>query len=114
MAAMNSRPEHPCCRIDRQGDLVLQILAVPGSSRTQIEGLHGQGAQQALRIRLQAPPFGGQANAALLRALADILGVHAREVQLGRGHTSRLKQVRITATALPRIRWETLEKALQS
>ncbi|MEI7783666.1 MAG: DUF167 domain-containing protein [Betaproteobacteria bacterium] len=111
---MSSHPDHPCFKLDEQGDLLLEVLVVPGSSRTKIEGLHGDGAQQSLRIRLQAPPVDGQANAALLRALAQILGLHARDLQIDRGHSSRHKQLRITAAAVPRIAWNALQRALQN
>ena len=110
---MSPRPEHPCLRYAEHGELTVQVLVVPGSSRTQIEGLHGQGDQQAMRIRLQAPPVNGQANAALLRALAEILGLHARDLHIQRGHGSRLKQVHIPAAAVARIDWSSLQRALQ-
>ena len=93
---------------------MVQVLVVPGSSQTKVEGLHGEGAQQALRIRLQAPPVDGQANAALLRALAEILNLHARDLQVHRGHSSRLKQVCIPAAAVARIDWSSLQRALQT
>jgi uncharacterized protein YggU (UPF0235/DUF167 family) len=69
--AVRPRPEHPCLRYAEHGELIVQVLVVPGSSQTKIEGLHGEGAQQCLRIRLQAPPVDGQANTALLRALVE-------------------------------------------
>jgi uncharacterized protein (TIGR00251 family) len=112
--AVRPRPEHPCLRYAEHGELIVQVLVVPGSSQTKIEGLHGEGAQQCLRIRLQAPPVDGQANAALLRALADMLGLHARDLHIHRGHGSRLKQVHIPAAAVARIDWSTLQRALQA
>ncbi|MDR9450125.1 MAG: DUF167 domain-containing protein [Acidimicrobiia bacterium] len=42
---------------------VVEVWAVPGASRTEIAGLHGD----ALRIRVAAPPEGGQANRVCVR-----------------------------------------------
>ncbi len=55
-------------------------------------GIHGD----ALRIRLQAPPVDGAANAALIAFLAETLGVRQRQVQILSGHTSRRKSVLVS------------------
>jgi uncharacterized protein (TIGR00251 family) len=49
----------------------------------------------ALVIQLKAAPVDGAANAALLRFLADQLGVPAASVELVRGATSRSKWIRV-------------------
>ena len=67
---------------------VIEVWAVPGASRTEIAGLHGG----ALRIRVAAPPEGGQANRALEKVLATITGA---EVELIHGHGSRRKRFSI-------------------
>lgn len=64
---------------------VVEVWAVPGASRTEIAGLHGG----ALRIRVAAPPEGGQANRALEKVLTTITGA---EVELIHGHGSRRKR----------------------
>jgi hypothetical protein len=48
-----------------------------------------------LRIRLNAPPVEGRANAALVRFLARALGVPRSQVSLLSGETGRNKIVRI-------------------
>ena len=61
------------------------VWVVPGTSRTEIKGLHGD----ALRVRVAAPAEGGKANRALLALLGAETG--AREVTLLSGAGSRRK-----------------------
>ena len=86
------------CRDD--GDaLVLSLHVQPGAKRTEVAGVHGEGAGARLKIRLAAPPVDGKANSALLAFLAGAYGVPLREVTLLRGETSRQKTVRIQRPA---------------
>ena len=71
--------------------VVITLYVVPRASRNAIVGRHGQ----ALKIRIQAPPADGQANAALLRVVADTCQIPLRHVHLLSGTTSREKRVRI-------------------
>jgi uncharacterized protein YggU (UPF0235/DUF167 family) len=50
------------------------VQVVPNAGRTACAGFH----DGALRVRLQAPPIEGRANAALLQWLAQSLGLPAR------------------------------------
>jgi uncharacterized protein (TIGR00251 family) len=81
---------------EEPGAIVLSLHVQPGAKRTGIAGLH----DNALRIRLAAPPVDGKANAKLRRFLADAFGVPLRNVTLVRGETSRQKMVRIEAPSL--------------
>ncbi|MBP6668034.1 MAG: DUF167 domain-containing protein [Gemmatimonadales bacterium] len=63
----------------------------PRASRTECAGRHGD----ALKIRLAAPPVDGAANEALLRFLADRLGVSRGAVTLRAGASSRRKVVEV-------------------
>jgi len=67
----------------------LRVKAVPGASRTEIVGRLGE----ALKVRVAAPPAGGQANRAILALLADRLGVPAADVTLVSGAASPAKVV---------------------
>ena len=69
----------------------LRIKLVPRASTNRIDGLHGD----ALKIRLNAPPVDGKANAALLRYLADTLHLPLASLTLTAGETSRNKTIRI-------------------
>lgn len=80
--------------------VLVAIKLVPRSSVNRIDGLHGD----ALKIRLNAPPVDGKANAALLRFLADTLGVPMARVALKTGETSRQKTVLVTGLTEETIR----------
>jgi uncharacterized protein len=83
----------PC--LSPHGDgCVLRVVVTPNAPRTAADGLHdGQ-----LRVRLQAPPVDGKANAALRDWLAQELGLARRSVALLRGDTARRK---VLAVPLP-------------
>ena len=71
----------------------LRLRVVPGARRSEIVGRYGE----AWKVRVKEPPERGAANAAVLRLLADALGVSAGEVKLVSGHGSRDKIVELTA-----------------
>lgn len=73
------------------GDLVLEVRVQPRSTRSEFAGLFGE----RLRIRLQAPPVDGRANAALVEFLADAFGVPRARVGIEHGLAGRDKRVRI-------------------
>jgi uncharacterized protein (TIGR00251 family) len=73
----------------------LRLHVQPRASRTEIAGPHGD----ALRIRLAAPPVDGAANDALLRFLAERLGVPRSTLSLVAGESSRRKTVRAATLA---------------
>ena len=63
----------------------------PNAARTEVAGPYGE----ALRIRLAAPPVDGAANDALVRFLAERLGVPRAAVRIEHGHGGRSKVVAI-------------------
>ena len=85
------------------GGVRLRIRVQPRASRTEVAGPHGD----ELRIRLAAPPVDGAANEALVRFLAERLGVARSRVTIVAGHTGRSKLVEVEGigpdAALPRL-----------
>ena len=69
----------------------LSFWAQPRAPRTEVVGRHGD----AIKIKLAAPPVDGAANDALVRFLADALGVPRGAVTLVAGAAARSKVVRI-------------------
>lgn len=114
IALMNTSPalpDLPFMRLEKNGDVLLDVHVVPNAAKTQPVGLHGEAGQMALRLRLQAPPVDGKANQALMKWLAGCLGVPQQAVTLARGETSRRKQLRVAAAAASRATWDELLKA---
>jgi uncharacterized protein (TIGR00251 family) len=70
---------------------LLRVRLTPRASRSQIDGWDGD----LLRVRVAAPPVEGRANDALLRLLAEALGVPPSRLRLVRGRTSREKVVAV-------------------
>jgi uncharacterized protein (TIGR00251 family) len=66
----------------------IRVLVVPGASRSEIKGLHGD----TIRVRVAAPPEGGRANRAVLDLLQRTTGGRATLLS---GETSRTKIVLI-------------------
>ena len=76
------------------GRLTLTLHIQPGAKKTEFAGLHGD----ALKIRLAAPPVDGKANEALIRFVADQLGLAKSAVNLKSGQTSRRKVLEVIGT----------------
>lgn len=62
----------------------IAVWVVPGSSRTAIQGMHGD----RLKVNVAAPAEGGRANRAVAELLSSTLGL---EVRLAAGMRSRAK-----------------------
>lgn len=77
---------------ETRNGVLLPVRAVPRASKNEIQGIHGD----ALKIRLQAPPVEGKANAALIRFLSDALGISRTQISIASGETGRNKAVLIT------------------
>jgi uncharacterized protein len=73
------------------GGATLTVAVVPRASRDGVAGCEGD----IVRIRLTAPPVEDRANEALVRFLAERLGVSRAAVTLVAGGRSRRKIVRI-------------------
>jgi uncharacterized protein (TIGR00251 family) len=67
------------------------VKATPRANRSEITGAEAEW----LRVRLQAPPVDGKANAALVELFAETFGIPKRAVEIVAGDTSRLKRVRL-------------------
>ena len=62
------------------------------SSKDQIVGLHNG----RLKIKISVPPVDGKANQALIEFIAKTFGVSKSKVEILKGHTSKLKTLKIS------------------
>ena len=87
-------------RIIEKGEFVSFTVRVqPRASRDEIVGEH----QDALKIRLTAPPVDDRANEALRKLLATNLKVPIAAVRIAAGEHSRTKRVEIAGVSAARI-----------
>lgn len=73
----------------------MRVHVSPRAARTTVTGLHGH----AIKIRLQAPPVEGKANAALVAFVADTLGIPRATVEIIHGLNARDKVLAVRARA---------------
>ena len=78
----------------------LLLLVVPGASRDQIVGAHGD----VLRVKVTAPPEKGRANAAVIALLARTLGLRVSDIEISAGHGARRKTAIIRGLAADVVR----------
>lgn len=74
----------------------IPVKLTPKSSKDAVEGWDvDPDGRPVLKVRVRAQPVEGEANDALVRLLAKVLGVPRRSVNLARGSQSRLKMVEV-------------------
>lgn len=76
---------------DVEGGIALTVHVQPGAKRTAAIGFHGD----ALKLAVAAAPREGKANEAVVALVANVFGVHARQVEIASGGTSRRKRLLI-------------------
>ncbi|HEX9055736.1 MAG TPA: DUF167 family protein [Gemmatimonadales bacterium] len=67
----------------------MRVRVQPRASRSEVVGLHGD----EIRLRVNAPPVDGAANEAVVRLLAERLGVPRSAVEVAAGAAARHKVV---------------------
>lgn len=76
----------------------LLVRASPGARTNSIAGLwHGPDGDARLIVKVTAPPDKGKANAAILKLLANALGLPKSALLVASGETTRLKVIAISA-----------------
>lgn len=73
-------------------DALLRLHVTPRGSKNEIIGWR----DDVLCVKITAPPVEGAANAAIVKFIADSLGVRKSQVELVSGEKSREKTVRIS------------------
>jgi len=72
--------------------VVFNIRVLPRSSRCEIAGIQND----ALKLKITAPPVEGKANEECIRFLSDTLGVKQNRISIKAGRKSKNKSIAIT------------------
>ncbi|MEE9435733.1 MAG: DUF167 domain-containing protein, partial [Candidatus Adiutricales bacterium] len=75
---------------DANGSVRFKVRLTPRAAMDKIDGMR----QDALKIRVKAPPVDGKANTALIKFLSKSLGISQSKITVISGHTSRVKLIR--------------------
>lgn len=89
---MSQPPSLSHITLEPNGDLLLRVKVVPGSSRDALAGMLGE----RLKVKVAAAPEAGKANAAVCSLIASTLGIKDRDVTIESGHTAPEKTLRIS------------------
>ena len=74
-----------------QEGLTFSVYIQPRAAKVAVVGLY----QNALKIKLTAPPVSGAANKQCIAVLAKALDMPKSQIEIVSGHTHRLKQIRL-------------------
>ncbi len=80
--------------------VTITVHVTPRARKDEVLGTHGD----AIKVRITAPPVEGAANAHLVKFLAEVLGVPARQVSIVAGETSRRKVVAVAGLSVEAVR----------
>lgn len=69
----------------------IQVKVQPRSTKNEVVGIYGE----HLKVKLTAPPVGGEANRMLKKFLGEVFKCGARNVTVLRGETGRVKLVEL-------------------
>jgi uncharacterized protein (TIGR00251 family) len=81
------------------GETRVALRVSPGAAAAGVVGRHGD----AWKVRVTARPEAGKANAAVVRLLAETLGLPRRDVTVVSGHGTRDKVVAVTGISSPEL-----------
>lgn len=77
---------------EKEDCVIICVRVIPRASSDSIAGLMGD---EALKVRIQAPPVDGKANAHLIRFLSKQWKIPRGDLALIAGETGRSKRIRI-------------------
>lgn len=87
------------CQDTPEGAIV-NVKAVPRSSKAGIDGLLGD----AVKVRVRSAPVDGKANKELMEVLADAFGLPKASVAFKSGETSKTKRLLLRGVASEAVR----------
>jgi uncharacterized protein (TIGR00251 family) len=75
----------------------VSVWVQPGARKNEVEGLR----DGRLKVRVRAPAVENKANEALVRFMAEVLGLKARQVRLRKGAAARAKTLLVESERCP-------------
>lgn len=72
--------------------IIFNLRVIPRSSRCEITGIQND----ALKLKITAPPVEGKANEECIRFLSDQLGIKKNRIAIKAGHKSKNKTIAIS------------------
>lgn len=85
-----------CLTPSLDGAIVLDVEVQPGSTRQGVTGYNEWRSRLCVAVRAEARQ--GRANQALVHVLATQLGLKTGQIEVSKGHQSKQKSLRITAS----------------
>ena len=102
---------HVYMREESQG-IAFRVFILPKSSKNMVSGLY----EDAIKIKLTAPPVDGAANKLCIKFLAKILKMSKSSIEILSGHTGRKKTILLKYPNVSKIQEEKalLQKKIMS
>lgn len=75
-----------------KGDVIITLYVIPNAPKNEIVGEYNQ----ALKVKIHAPPVEGKANDEILRFFSKFLNVSKSQIQILKGDKSKLKKILIS------------------
>ncbi|XP_070764232.1 UPF0235 protein C15orf40 homolog [Enoplosus armatus] len=82
---------------DKSGAVTITVHAKPGSKHSSITEV----SPEAVGVAIAAPPTDGEANAELIRYLAEVLDLKKSHISLDKGSRSRDKLIKVDSSLSP-------------
>ncbi|XP_075933675.1 UPF0235 protein C15orf40 homolog isoform X2 [Anarhichas minor] len=98
-AAGAAAEEEASCPVsrDKSGSVSIVVHVKPGSKHSGVTEV----SSEAVGVAIAAPPMDGEANAELLRYLAEVLDLKKSRVSLDKGSRSRDKLIKVDSSLSP-------------
>ena len=77
----------------------INVRVQPGAHKNEVLGFQ----EDALRVKIAAPPVAGKANRALVAFLSEVMGIRNSDITIEKGETARRKVVGITGVTKAQI-----------
>ena len=75
--------------IDANGGIIVHLHVQSSARANRVAGRHGE----ALKLAVTAPPQAGRANQAVVKLLAELFDIPARQIAIVSGHSARRKRL---------------------